>query len=181
MTKAQIVELIQRAHEPRPHFKIVEAYLDLAFNQVILPMFMKDPANLDLYAKRFQNIAVANGISVLPVSTIQFNDSANGVRQVYAPDHRDIRFAPVKEGAIDVFDCLEVGMIDPTVGYVQKQSIVHYTANIPDYIKSVSMNIVVMPSDLGENDEFILPAGFDVAQMIAGFMSKVPPTEKANV
>lgn len=180
MTKGQIVELIQRSHEPRLRYQVVEKLLDLVFNQPILPLFAKDPSNLDLYAKRYDNISTTGGFSMLPASTIQFMDAANGVRQIYAPAHRDIRFVPVKEGQIDVFDALEVGMIDPTVGYIQKHDRVFYTANIPEYVDTVSMNIVVVPSGLDDNDEFILPAGFDQAQLIAAFMSKVPPEEKIN-
>jgi hypothetical protein len=180
MTKGQITELIMRAHEPRPHRQIVEKYLDLVFAQSIIPLFNKDSSNLDLYAKRYDNIAIVNGVSTIPVPTIQFTDSANGVRQVYALEHKDIRFVPEKEGQKALYDLLEVGEMDTSVGYTPTADRVYFDDNLPVTVTTVSMNVVPMPSALNDNDEFILPAGFDQQAMIAGFMAKIPPVDKAN-
>jgi len=180
MKKGQIVELIVRAQQVKPHPLIVEKYLDLVFNQTILPLFVKDPANLDLYSKRIDNIAVTNNMSILPSSTIQFIDSANGVRQVYAPSKKEIKFVPLAEGAFAVFADLEVGQSDPSVGYVQKHDRVYFGDNMPSEITEVTMHVVLPPSALDDYDEFILPVGFDEQQLIAGFLAKVPPEKKSN-
>ena len=180
MTKGQIVELIQRGNEPKPDLQVVAKYLDLVFSQVVIPLFAKDASNLDMYAKRFDNIAIAGNKATIPVATIQFPDAANGVRQVYCPDHKNVQFVPEKEGQYGLLDLLEVGHMDQSVGYTPRADTVTFADNLPSYIDTVSMNIVVMPSDLDDDDEFVLPAGFDQQAMIAGFMAKIPPENKMN-
>lgn len=178
MTKGQLVELIQRAHDPRPHRLVVAKYIDLIFSQSILPLFSKDPSNLDLYAKRYDNIAIVDGVAEIPVPTVQFKDSANGVRQVWVPEHKDVKFVPEKQGQMGMYDLLEVGELDSSVGYAPTADKVYFDDNLPPAITTVSMNIVVMPSALDDDDEFILPAGFDQQAMIAGFLGKVQQLDK---
>lgn len=151
--------------------------MDLVFSETILPLFSKDASNLDLYTKPY-NVDVSNKESLLPVATIQFSDSANGVRHIFPTDDRDVIFVPRKIGQSSVFKLLEVGS-DPSIGYEVFPDKVVFSDNIPAEIKSVKMYVVTMPSSLDPDDEFILPVGFSQQAMIAGFLGKVEELDKS--
>jgi hypothetical protein len=194
MTKQNFIDLIDSwlsGSEPTTshsiHPEIISYNIGRAFNQIVYETFRQDLSNIDLYRKRYTGVSVEadseTGVhySTLPESILQLPVTGEGVIIYQTEGRKSLNFVPVKEDAIDVFDCLEVGKVDGTVGFVVTDGKVFYYG-MADGITSVSMRLPIPFEKYADTDEVHIPSGKDVQiyTLVCQFLGQQPKANTIN-
>lgn len=192
MTKEELIEVIRA--NPRLEGgltgQMAERYISMAFSQVIYNALKSDLgpkpvwsrafqstySNMDLFRKTYKNVVVTldedmcTYYSLFPVSIIELPEKASGVR-IFTAKGKTLEFVPVDEDSVSIFSGLEVGIVDPTMGYIVKADRVEYVDFDPD-ITAVTMKLVVALEDYDMDDEVHIPTGkdSDFVTMIVSFL-----------
>lgn len=181
MQKAKLIELIQHRlsvidETIKYDYNIIEAYADLAWQQLIHDTYRKNTSNLDFYAKEYKNTSVAidtdtlRYYSTLPANILQLPNRSEGVRHIHTIDGETVEFVPVSEDDYRRSQGLYVGTLDSTIGYIVRDTRVDYDSNMTALIASadVTMKLVIPFEDYDETDQITIPEGkaMDFMQMV---------------
>jgi hypothetical protein len=167
MKKEEIIEVVSANPKIKEGLtsQMVEKYIEFAFNQILFDTFKMAPSNMDIYRKTYKNIDVLKDVdtniyySMLPAPVAILPERSNGVR-VQSMQGVNTDFVPVEEDSMDVFDGLEVGQVDKTMGYIVRNDRVEYY-NFDSSITSVKLKMVVPFSSYGYEEDINIPMGKD--------------------
>ena len=185
MNKQEIIELVVTRF-PQVHERVAEAWITLAFNQILYEDSRKDPSNFDFYSKTYKNVAILKDpdtdiyYSTLPQQVVQLPDNAEGVRRINAMKGLMPEFIPLQRDSWDVFAGLDAGKIDHSIGFSPTNERIEYERN-PE-ISKVRMDLVI-PFDKYDDDDFInIPSGSDlrIIAIVEQLINGTPPESKLN-
>ena len=196
MTREQLIELVQRKLEGgnlhpdlkgKYHPEVVAKCVGLAYNQLINDTYESSDRSilsLDPYTVTYKDVAITcdedtdTWYSLFPASVLMLPDKQVGLRLV-APmsDNTSTVFAPAEKNSWDVFANLEVGLVDPSIGYSVKPDRVEY-AEKPIDIDTVRMELIPSFDAYEDTDEVKLPFGKDI--MIFQLVVQILTDEKAE-
>jgi hypothetical protein len=167
MKKEEIIEVVSANPKIKEGLtpQMVEKYVEFAFNQILFDTFKMAPSNMDIYRKTYKNIAIEKDedtntyYSMLPAPVAILPERSNGVR-VQSMQGINTDFVPVEEDSMDVFDGLEVGQVDKTMGYIVRSDRVEYY-NFDSSISSVKLKMVVPFSSYDYEEDINIPMGKD--------------------
>lgn len=178
MKKEEIIEVVSANPKIKEGLtpQMVEKYIEFAFNQILFDTFRMAPSNMDIYRKTYKNIDVVKDsdtnvyYSMLPAPVAILPERSNGVR-IQSMQGVGTDFVPVEEDSMDVFDGLEVGQVDKTMGYIVRTDRVEYY-NFDSTISSVRLRMVVPFSAYDYDDNINIPMGKDeqFIQLVISFL-----------
>lgn len=172
MIKAKLINLIQHRLSViddtiKNDYQVIEAYADLAWQQLIHDTYNKDVTTLDFYAKEYKDTTVTldsdtgRYYSTLPANILQLTKRSEGVRHIHTMQGETVEFCPVSEDDYRRSNELYVGLLDTTIGYIVRQDRVDYDSSMTSSIAAakVTMKLVIPFEDYDEEDEIVIPGG----------------------
>ena len=189
MTKAQIIEAINRRFQNKWHPNIISFYVSQAIEKFIYPQLKKDPSNYDMFTKEFENQEVKFNEGKksyyvdLPVPIIQLIKTGDGVREIHTPTGKGILFTPVSAAQANILSTLEVFKIQDRIRYIVRRDKIEFFANNQiENIGKVTLSLAIPFSSYDEDDEITLPSGqgFDLIEMVFRTMQNKPVDDIAN-
>lgn len=199
MTRKGLIEMVQHRLAGgntnadgigKYHDEMVAVFIARAFEQIMYQVFMRDKSNLDLYAKWYDGVPVVYDnnrhtyTATMPVSVVQFPETA-GIRRIM-PDRlnkgdMNNSYIPVRIGAEEAYNNLEVGKISSKSGYRLIGKTIDLIFHNPN-VEYLSMLLVPPFDELEDEDTVYLPSGQDVAliDMVTQLMGINKLEDQAN-
>lgn len=179
MNKAQLIEAAQRdlcGGTPTPeqldiyHPEVIAIKIALLWEAFLSEVSKKNPADLDNYAKLYDNSGsgilisfdsnYSNYYSLLPDALVNITGQPMaGIRSIEAMKGRNVLFTPISSGQGQVLRGLDVWAFDDTIPYfVDFPTKVVYDKK-PYNIKRVKMRLLVPFEKLDDSDDISVPGG----------------------
>ena len=161
MLKSKLVDMMKDAAGVKFSDRSLVAHLDNAFNTVAGQIYVREPSQLDYFARKFIVDIVHDPFrfySLYPCEVVMGIDTAKAVRHVYPTGNDRIDFVPIEETGVDIFSAVDLDMIDSSVGYIPKSDRCEYW-NLQKHICKVVQYIVVPFSEWSDTDDIPLPMG----------------------
>jgi len=207
MTKQNLIDLIQhrlsggdtpQELKGKYHPRIIEKHCELALNYLVNTIAYKEAQRnmdwgvLDAYAKTYTDVEVLTDeirnekYSVLPSKYVALPKN-RGIRMVAPIQGQDKPFVYRDNNTKWLYSSLDVNTVSADVRFYVEGEKIFYSEHIPNVITAVLIKMIVPFSDLGANDEVVIPQGFGkvvvdlVLQSMMGMpMEKVSNNNNAN-
>lgn len=177
MKKKVLIELIQERYNggqtnpdiiKKLHPAVLQEYISMALNTVFYNIFRLDPSGLDIYARWFYSEPVlndANGYYCnLPVSKIQIPDGSSSIKRITQTE--------VTYPALFLPTTTTTSGRAIRTGTSRRMNVIPYEVSdvirfidFDHLIKKVNILSLVPFSDLGDDDEIVIPSGQDAQLM----------------
>ena len=170
------------------HPEVVRRHISSAFNQIIYDVFRKNPDELDLYAKRYDDItptvdAVTSEYTCdLTKPVIQMPNNL-GIRLVTAGDDINDIYYPISSQSAAIFDGLPVNTLDTSITYyLQGEKLFFRNMEAADAAKKVIIKQVIPFAELADTDFVYIPAGQDekIMAVILNLFNGLPQEDLIN-
>ena len=187
MTKEELIGLVKLnmgnagdLHENQIHLNIC-----LAWEQVLLAVYGRNPSGIDGYVITSADVAVVKDTvtgayySELPMAPIKFTDIAEGLRRIYKTRQMasddvgrgdEILFVPQPVQQTQLLSSVDGGQVSDVIGYFVKDDKVWYFNHDPN-ITSVYMDIVPSLQEMDYDQQVRIPEGG--VQMLIGITQEI--------
>lgn len=184
MTKAQLLETIQKALPIKLHTAYIEQHIDHAFTDALPAIYNLFPAVIDQYSTTFTCDVKKEGAKYycdIPTKIVHFPLAGGGVRSVDPTTDYDIMFVPSTFAEMKVHGNLEVGDISDEIPYFTTIDKVQFGRK-PGGNTQVEMRIIVPISAKDDDDEIYLPVGAikEIAAYVTSYAQQTPPEKESN-
>lgn len=179
--------LLQVDKTAKYHNEVIDAWITMAFNQLLGQLFRKSLGNFDLYVKRYNNVSILQDADTdiyycdLPAPIVQTIDVAEGVRRINTMKGRGIEFAPISGDSLQILTGIDVNLITDVVGYRVFSDRVEFQW-IPAGMTEVRMELVVPFTEYEDEDDVKIPGGGDaqLMEIILNFVMNITPRDLKN-
>lgn len=187
MTKETLIELViarlaAEVADKKTQYsqQEIEKYVEIVYNSVINSVCVsaisqQDYSALDSYIKAYKNVSVTcdtdrdEWYSTLPASIIQL-PSNRGIVSISPMKDRKISFIYRRNGASEIYENLEVGLINTTPTFYVENSDIFYCSRMDSDLaeEGVLMKLIVPFDEFDDDEEITLPGGkdFDIVGLV---------------
>ena len=171
----------------RYHPAQIELVLERAYNQILYDYSFDETEDMNYFTKEYTAVAVSldattnRRYSTLPAKIVQMPRNRMSVRHINTNQGTDLQMFPMTERQWELVGSSDADTYNTRIGYMVRYPKIWYY-NMPAYVATVRMVLVIPFSQYASTDEVMIPAGReqDFERMALEMSGYIQPVDLLN-